>query len=100
MDSILARPPRRSPRRPWHRPSLPSFSRDKSILRVMVRAGLLSSLVGAAVVAAAGGSPSDLQPDLQRLLAGDLKFSQSEIADLQQGKIVKHTLPATAAGEV
>jgi hypothetical protein len=65
----------------------------------MVRAGLLASLFGAAVVVASG-SPSDLQPDLQHLLTGDLKFSSGEIADLQQGKIVKHTLPATAPGEV
>ena len=65
----------------------------------MVRAGLLASLLAAAVVAASG-TPSDLQPDLQRLLAGDLKFSAGDISDLQQGKIVKHTLPATAPGEV
>jgi len=65
----------------------------------MLRAGLLASLVAAAVVAA-GGSASDLQPDFQRLLWADLKFSSGEIADLQQGKIVKHTLPATAPGEV
>ena len=65
----------------------------------MVRAGLLASIAGAVVVVASG-APGDLQPDLHRLLAGDLKFSAGEIADLQQGKIVKHTLPATAAGEV
>src|SRR6185437_10107482 len=99
MDLILGRPPRRLQPRPWPRPSLRSFSLDKSILKLMVRAGLLASLLAAAVVAASG-TPSDLQPDLQRLLAGDLKFSAGDISDLQQGKIVKHTLPATAPGEV
>ncbi len=45
--------------------------------------------------------PSDLQPDLKHLLTGELRFSAGDVADLEHGKIVKHTLPASAAaGEV
>ena len=34
------------------------------------------------------------------MLTTALKFSPNEIADLEHGKVVKHTLPATSAGEV
>ena len=55
--------------------------------------------MGTAVLVAQSPS-SDLQPGLHRLLTGDLKFSPAEIADLEHGKVVRHTLPATAQQEV
>jgi hypothetical protein len=64
----------------------------------MPRAALLALALGTAVLAA--DTPSDLQPGLRQLLVGDLKFSAGDLADLEQGKIVRHTLPATASGEV
>ncbi len=42
---------------------------------------------------------SDVPPALERVLAGDLRFSQDDLADLEHGKVVKHTLPA-AGGAV
>ena len=48
----------------------------------------------------AGAAPgSDLQPELRGLLSKALKFSPSELADLEKGKVVAHRLGATAAGE-
>src|SRR6516162_790949 len=64
--------------------------------RLVFILGLLAS----AVLALAAGPSSDLQPELRLLLARDLKFSASEIADLERGKTAKHVLPANAAGEV
>ena len=68
----------------------------------MLRSALLALALGsgAAVVATTASVPSDLQPDLQRLLSGDLKFSAGELAELQHGKIVRHTLSPTDAGEL
>ncbi len=43
---------------------------------------------------------SDLQPALHDILIRDLKFSADELRDLERGRIVKHALPPTAAGEV
>ena len=43
---------------------------------------------------------SDIQPDLRPILVRDLKFSAGELADLEHGKIVRHTLPPSAPGEV
>ncbi len=54
----------------------------------------------AAVARAENRARADLQPDFEAVLTQYLKFSASEIADLEHGKIVRHTLPATAAGEV
>ena len=64
----------------------------------MLRAALVALALGTALVAA--DRPSDLQPDLHELLVRDLKFSAAEIADLERGKVVRHTLPAMASGEV
>jgi len=58
------------------------------------------SLFAGAMLALAAGPTSDLQPELRLLLARDLKFSSSEIADLERGRIAKRVLPANAAGEV
>ena len=56
-------------------------------------------MLGSAVFAA-GPSASDLQPDLHQLLVRDLKFTAAEIADLEHGKVARHTLPPTASQEV
>jgi hypothetical protein len=58
------------------------------------------SLFAAALLTLAAGPSSDLQPDLHLLLTRDLRFSASEIADLERGKTAKHVLPANASGEV
>src|SRR5262252_3241861 len=58
------------------------------------------SLFAGAMLALAAGPTSDLQPELRLLLARDLKFSSSDIADLERGRIAKRVLPANAAGEV
>ena len=65
----------------------------------MLRTVLVALALGTAALAA-DQAASDLQPELRLLLAGDLKFSAGEIADLEAGKIVKHTLPPTGPGEV
>ena len=54
----------------------------------------------AATMAAAERPWSDLQPELHDLLVAHLKFSPGEIADLERGKIVRHMLPPTSAGEM
>jgi hypothetical protein len=67
--------------------------------RRAVSVTLLFTALAAALLAA--NSPgSDLQPDLRTLLTGDLKFSSEDLADLEHGKVVKHSLPASAPGEV
>ena len=67
----------------------------------MLRSGLVALVFGSAVVAATSSAPqSDLQPELQRLVARDLKFSTADVADLEQGNIVRHLLPPTDSGEV
>jgi hypothetical protein len=53
----------------------------------------------AAIDAGAAQTRSDLQPELRGLLSNTLKFSPSELADLEKGQVVAHRLGATAAGE-
>ena len=43
---------------------------------------------------------SDIPPDVRTILSRDLKFSAAELADLALGKVVKHGIETTAAGEV
>src|SRR3954465_15993332 len=97
MDSVLA--PRQPQSQPGRSPppSSTSFRPARSIGGVMVRAAALVLALGAVFAAS---SPSDLQPDLLRLLTTDLKFSAADIADLERGRIAKHTLPPTASGEL
>ena len=56
-------------------------------------------LVPPAAIEAGAAPGSDLQPELRSLLSSALKFSPSELADLEQGKVVAHRLGATAEGE-
>src|SRR5438552_1617655 len=53
-----------------------------------------------ASVVAAERPASDLQPELRRLLVGDLKFSSADIADLEHGKVVRRVLDPTSSGEL
>ena len=53
-----------------------------------------------AVVAIAAAPVSDLQPELRTLLSRELKFSRSDLADLEKGNVVTHGFGATAAGEI
>ncbi len=65
----------------------------------MVRFAIFGLALGTAVTAAVPRS-SDLQPALHQLLVHDLRFSDNDISDLEHGKVVRHTLPATSQGEV
>ncbi len=60
----------------------------------------LIALLAAAVVAQTGAPASDVQPELRALLTHDFRFSSSDVADLEKGKIVTHRLGAASAGEV
>src|SRR5262245_50165833 len=53
-----------------------------------------------AVLLPAAPAGSDLQPQLRTVLVRDLGFSPDDLTDLESGKIVKHSLPATSPGEV
>ncbi len=63
-----------------------------SLLRV-----ICPMLVGAATLAAV---ESDIDTAIRGVLTRYLRFTTSELADLQAGKVVKHGLDSTAAGEV
>ena len=52
-----------------------------------------------AAIEAAVAPGADLQPELRGLLSNVLKFSPSDLADLEKGKVVAHGLGATAEGE-
>jgi hypothetical protein len=65
----------------------------------MARAALVALALTTAVLAS-DRPVSDLEPELRAMLTGELKFSAGDISDLEHGRIVKHTLPPTSAGEV
>ena len=52
------------------------------------------------VAAAAAAQEIGLEPDVRSVLTGALRFSAEELADLQRGQVVKHTLLSGAPGEV
>jgi hypothetical protein len=52
------------------------------------------------LMATAATQGSGLQPELRAFLSGEMKFSPSDLADLQAGKIVAHGLGASAPGEI
>ena len=56
-------------------------------------------LIPLATIEAGAPPGSDLQPELRGLLSSALKFSPSELVDLEKGKVVAHRLGATAEGE-
>src|ERR1700680_151513 len=60
----------------------------------------LVTMLPLAIVALAGGAPSDLQPELRAHLSREFKFSSADLADLEHDKIVKHGLDATSPGEI
>ena len=53
-----------------------------------------------AILTLAAAPVSDLQPDLRSLLSRELRFSPSDLADLEKGKVVTHALGTPAAGEI
>ena len=53
-----------------------------------------------AVAAMAQAPVLDVAPDVRLVLTRDLRFSSSELADLQRGKIVKHGITTEAPGEI
>ena len=59
---------------------------------------LLAMPIALAVLGAAGSEP-DIEPAVRTVFSRDLKFSSSDLADLSRGKVVKHSLDASA-GEV
>jgi len=59
--------------------------------------GIAPMFVGAAILAA---PDSDFDVVIRGVLTRYLRFTTSELADLQAGKIVRHGLDSTAAGEV
>jgi hypothetical protein len=53
-----------------------------------------------AVMALAPAPASDLQPSLRLLLSRELRFSPSDLAELEKGKVVTRGLRVSAAGEI
>jgi hypothetical protein len=43
---------------------------------------------------------ADLAPDVRTVLSRDLLFSRADFADIDQGRVVKHALGASAQGEI
>jgi hypothetical protein len=43
---------------------------------------------------------ADLAPDVRTVLTRDLLFSRADLADIDQGKVVRHGLSASAPGEI
>ena len=67
----------------------------------MVRAvGFIVALSAGAILAPAPPAGSDLRPALRTVLVQDLTFSADDLSDLERGKVVKHALPPSSAGEV
>ena len=50
--------------------------------------------------AASAFADSRINAEIRGVLAGDFRFAPSELADLERGRIVKHTLDASAPGEI
>ena len=65
-----------------------------------VTALLFSSAVLGVETAPPSAGSGALDPLLKTVLARDLKFSPGELADLQRGRIAKHTIASGVAGEV
>ncbi len=63
------------------------------------RAGILTVTVAIAL-GAGGQAASNRQPEFDALLTRDLGFSAGDLADLEQGKIVRHMLAPSAPEEV
>lgn len=68
-------------------------------IRSAVLPALLTMTIGVGMPASRV-DPVEIDPVLRGLLADDLKFSQGDLADLAEGKIVRHSLGATTPGEV
>ena len=88
-----------------HQALTPTMRGCRTIVSVQphaLRSGALAASLAVAFVAmlSAGVQPaSDLQPELEAVLTGDLHFSPAEVVALERGKVVKHILPPTAPEE-
>ena len=60
----------------------------------------ISAVSALMVVHGAAAPGATVPPDVRAVLSRDLKFSSTDFTDLERGRIVKHTLDATAPGEV
>ena len=69
------------------------------LVRVLVACCAGGVLAPLGAFEARPGPGSGLQPELRDLLSNALKYSPSELADLESGKVVAHRLGATAEGE-
>jgi hypothetical protein len=76
----------------------PTARRVANVVLVSTARGVLT--LSLAVVALAAAPVSDLQPELRALLTRELKFSPSDLADLEKGQVVTRGLGATATGEI
>jgi hypothetical protein len=56
--------------------------------------------VGALALVMAAGPGPDIEPGVLDVLSHGLKFSTADLAELERGKIVKHTLETAAPGEI
>jgi hypothetical protein len=64
-----------------------------------VKVVAVAVLVSAALAVSAAVPATDLPPALRSLLSKQLKFTPSELAELEMGRVVAHRMGATAAGE-
>ena len=72
-----------------------------TILRVTaVITRLACTLPAFAILTAAGPPGGDIDPEVRAVLTRDLGFSTSDLADVERGRIVKHSVDAPASGEI
>src|SRR3974390_1572087 len=69
------------------------------LVRVFAGRCVVGVLIPLAAIGGAAAPDSDLQPELRGLLSNSLKFSPSELADLEKGRVVAHRLRGPAEGE-
>jgi hypothetical protein len=70
-----------------------------AVHRAMTRQ-VAALLLTMAVVASTASEPAAIEPDVAAALTQYLRFSPSELADLQKGKVVRHGVDASAPGEI
>ena len=63
------------------------------------RARIAAALAASASIAAGPAQP-EIDPAVRGVLTRLLRFSASDLADLQRGRVVRHTLDAKAPGEI
>jgi hypothetical protein len=76
------------------------MTRSTGVLAVLFALAALAPAALAALAPASPAPPPALDPDVAAVLTRHLKFSTADLADLRKGRVVKHTLDATAPGEI